>query len=59
MRMVSISRNNDIAVGLRIAGIQSFFIKEDDEIKRKIKELSQDKNVGIISVTEEVYYIAK
>lgn len=58
MRMVSISKDNDIAVGLRLAGIQSFFIKEDNEIKRKIIELSTDDNVGIINVTEEVYAIA-
>ncbi len=59
MRMVSISKNNDIAVGLRLAGIQSFFIKDDQEIKKKIRELSEDKNVGIINITEEVYEIAR
>ena len=58
MRMVSVSKDNDIAVGLRLAGIQSFFIKEDNEIKEKIKELAKDENVGIINVTEEVYEIA-
>lgn len=58
MRMVSVSKDNDIAVGLRLAGIQSFFIKEEKEIRKKIKELSKDENVGIINVTEEVYNIA-
>ncbi len=58
MRMVSISKNNDIAVGLRLAGIQSFFIKDDNEIKKKIEELSKDKDVAIINVTGEVYDIA-
>lgn len=58
MRMVSVSKDNDIAVGLRLAGIQSFFIKEENEIRKKIKELSKDENVGIINVTEEVYNIA-
>lgn len=59
MRMVCISKNNDIAVGLRLAGVQSFFIRDDIEIKEKIKELAVDDNVGIINVTEEVYEIAK
>lgn len=59
MRMVCISRSNDIAIGLRLAGIQSFFIKNEDKIKEKIIELSKDENVGIINVTEEVYEIAK
>lgn len=59
MRMVCISRSNDIAIGLRLAGVQSFFIRKDDEIKEKIKELAKDADVGIINVTEEVYEMAK
>lgn len=59
MRMVCISKDNDIAVGLRLAGVQSFYIRDDNEIKEKIKQLADDSNVGIINVTEEVYDIAK
>lgn len=59
MRMVCISNNNDIAVGLRLAGIESFFIRDEKQIKEKIKQLSNDENVGIINVTEEVYNIAE
>lgn len=59
MRMVCISRSNDIAIGLRLAGVQSFLIKDEKEIKDKIRELSKDANVGIINVTEDVYEIAK
>ncbi len=59
MRMVCISKNRDICVGLRLAGVQEFFIKDDEQIKNKIIELSKDTNVGIINVTEEVYQVAK
>lgn len=59
MRMVCISRSNDIAIGLRLAGVQSFFIRDENKIKEKIIELSKDADVGIINVTEEVYDIAK
>lgn len=59
MRMVCISRSNDIAIGLRLAGVQSFFIKDENMIKEKIIELSKDADVGILNVTEEVYEIAK
>lgn len=59
MRMVCISKSNDIATGLRLAGIQSFFIKDENKIKEKIAELSRDTNVAILNVTEEVYEIAK
>lgn len=59
MRMVCISKSNDIAVGLRLAGVQSFLIRDNEKIKKKILELSEDSDVGILNVTEEVYDIAK
>lgn len=59
MRMVCISNSNDITVGLRLSGVQSFFIKDEHEIKSKIRELAQDSDVGILNVTEGVYEIAK
>jgi V/A-type H+-transporting ATPase subunit F len=59
MRMVCISNSNDISVGLKLAGVQSFFIRDSEEIKKKIKEIAEDSNVGILNVTEGVYEIAK
>ena len=59
MRMVCISKEHDITVGLRLSGVQSFSMIDDIDIINKIKELSKDENVGIINVTEEVYEIAK
>lgn len=59
MRMVCISHSNDITVGLRLSGVQSFFIRDPFEIKSKIKEIAKDSNVGILNVTEVVYEIAK
>ena len=59
MRMVCISNSNDITVGLRLSGVQSFFIKDEEEIKNKIKEVSEDEDVGILNVTESVYEIVK
>ena len=59
MKMICISKEHDIAIGLRLAGIQSFTIDKDDDIKNKIIKLSKDADVGIINVTEEVYNIAR
>ena len=59
MRMVCISNSNDITVGLRLSGVQSFFIKDEEEIKNKIKKVSEDEDVRILNVTESVYEIAK
>ena len=33
MRMVCISKEHDIAIGLRLAGVQSFSISKEDEIE--------------------------
>lgn len=59
MRMVCLSRNNDIAIGLRLAGVESITIDDPKEIKDKIMELSKDSNVGILNVTEDIYNLAK
>jgi len=59
MKMVCISDSRDIAVGLRLAGVQSFIIRDKNLIIEKIKELSKDEEVGIINVTKNVYEIAK
>jgi vacuolar-type H+-ATPase subunit F/Vma7 len=57
--MVYIAKERDSVVGLRLAGVQSFMLREDKEIIEKVKELSNDQDVGIINVTKEVYKIAK
>jgi V/A-type H+-transporting ATPase subunit F len=59
MRMVYIAKERDSVVGLRLAGVQSFMLRDDNEIIEKVKELSNDQDVGIINVTKEVYKIAK
>lgn len=59
MRMVCVSNINDIAVGLRLAGVESFFIRDENQIKEKILELGKDENIGLINVTEDVYNIAE
>ena len=59
MRMVCISKNKDILLGLRIAGVEVFHIKDDKKIIEKIQELASDANVGILNVTEDVYDVAE
>ena len=39
MRMVYIAKERDSVVGLRLAGVQSFMLREDKEIIEKVKEL--------------------
>ena len=57
--MVCISKSNDIAIGLRLAGVESFYIRNDEQIIAKVKEIAKNKDVGILNVTEDVYEVAK
>ena len=54
MKMVCISKSNDIAVGLRLAGVDSYVIRKDEDILRKIDELSLIEDIAIINVTEKL-----
>lgn len=59
MKMVCISKSNDIAVGLRLAGVESYIIRDNNEILKKIDEILLLDDIAIINVTEDVYEIAK
>ena len=47
MKMVCISKSNDIAVGLRLAGVDSYVIRKDEDILRKIDELSLIEDIAV------------
>lgn len=59
MKAVCISDNMDIAVGLKLAGINTIVLNEKNEIENKIKEISKDETIGIIFVTDKIYDLVK
>lgn len=54
MRSFLISDNVDTFVGMKMAGIPGIVLHEKEEIIKKIQELKQDKDIGIIVVTEKI-----
>ncbi len=59
MKMFCISDNIDIAVGLRLTGINYEIITHKDKILEKIGEISRNDEYGIVSITESLYEKAK
>ncbi|HHW67988.1 MAG: V/A-type H+/Na+-transporting ATPase subunit [Epulopiscium sp.] len=59
MKSFVISDNHDTWVGMRLAGISGVVVHEKDEILKEIDKVLQDKEIGILIVTELIMEIAK
>lgn len=55
MKIFCISEDEDIALGLRLSGIEYAILKEENEILDKIDELIKNKEYGIIILTDKIY----
>ena len=58
MKLFCISDSQDIAVGLRLSGIDGVTLNEKEEIESKIEEICSKKDIGILVITQNVYNIA-
>ena len=54
MKSYLISDNVDTFVGMKMAGIESIVLHEKEEIVKKIEELKNDQEIGIIIITEKI-----
>ena len=54
MKIIGISDNLELAVGLKFAGIECEVL-ENGDILEKVKAKSNNKDVGIIVITENLY----
>ena len=52
MRSIIISRSMDILAGIRLAGIEGIYCKDIEELENNFKIYKDEKNVGIIVLTE-------
>lgn len=59
MKSFIISDNHDTWVGMRLAGINGVIVHEKDEILKEIDHVLQDKEIGILIVTELIMEKAK
>lgn len=53
MRMYLISDNVDTLTGMRLAGVDGVVVHEREELRKAIEAAMDDKNVGIILLTEK------
>lgn len=54
MRFYLISDNVDTQVGMRLAGIEGTVVHEPDEVRSSLKAAMNDKNIGIVLITEKL-----
>ncbi|MBZ4663062.1 MAG: synthase subunit [Caloramator sp.] len=54
-----ISDNRDTLVGLRLAGIKGRVVHERSEAKEALNIALQDKNIGILAITEKAAELIK
>lgn len=59
MKTYLISDNIDTFVGLEIAGIQGTVVHTREEALKVMEDLSKDKNIGIIVITEKIGSLIK
>lgn len=59
MKAYLISDNVDTQVGMRLAGIKGIVVHEKESLLDEIQKASEDKDVGIIIVTQKVADMAR
>lgn len=55
MKIYCITENNDLYIGLKLAGCDGITIKENVDIEEKIDEIIQNKEIGILVVSKTIY----
>lgn len=58
MKILGISNNRDTAIGLKLGGIDTIIIKQSQEVKEKIEQITANENIGILVITNEIYEMA-
>ena len=56
MKIYLVSDNVDTLVGMRLAGIEGCVVHEQGELKKAIDHALEDKEIGILLLTETVSY---
>ena len=53
MKMFLISDNRDTYTGMRLAGVEGVIVHEKEELMEALEQVYQDKEVGIVLLTEK------
>ena len=54
MKMYLISDNKDTYTGMRLAGVEGIVVHERQELKEALENVFQDKEIGIVLLTEKI-----
>ena len=55
MKIYCITDNQELEVGLKLAGCEAITLKEKIEIEKKINEITKDANIGILVISKGIY----
>ena len=59
MKIYWITENNDLVIGLNLAGCEGINLQENDHIEEKIDEVVRTSEIGILVISKEIYNKAK
>ena len=59
MKIYCITENNDLEIGLKLAGCEGITLQENDNVEEKIDEVVKNKEIGILGVSKGIYNKAK
>lgn len=59
MKIYCISDSIETALGLKLSGVQSIVLNQKNDIDLKIEEIMEDRSIGILVITENVYELSK
>lgn len=59
MKSFLLTDNRDTFLLLRLTGIDGIYLREDDNVKEEFMKLVNNKNYGIIYITEKIYEVIK
>ncbi|MFW5890698.1 MAG: V-type ATP synthase subunit F [bacterium] len=54
MKTYLLCKSKETLISLRLAGIEGKVVKDEKDIKKEIEKLLEDKEVGIIAVSESL-----
>ncbi|MDO4288376.1 MAG: V-type ATP synthase subunit F [Eubacterium sp.] len=57
MKSYVISENRDSYLGMKLAGIEGAYVRDQEDIERTFKEVRKNKDIGIIFLTEKAYFM--
>ena len=59
MKIYCISDSLETAIGMKLAGVESVVLNSKDEIDKKIDEVSNNQDIGILVISKEIYQMSK